>query len=230
MMVVMAILALSFGLMLPTIADFMKNRELDGVGAEFTARLSSARLDAVVNSNRFLVVFFREGVRVYNDRLGTWKADEVFDPERAPAADSSIHFDLFFAGRHSAELPKYREWEKRYRQIEAERGKAKKRSTGDKDRDRLPIDDLIAVVFERDGTMSTRSSAGTDVSTKVFREGKGADIVIWQKGNDTAFFIDLQPTGAIKSRAGSTEHVRSRRDELEADGKLDDDEDRRRPR
>ena len=77
----MAILALSFGMMLPTIAEFLKNRELEGCGTEFTTQFSSARLDAVVNSSRFLVVFFQEGVRVYNDDLGTWKADEDFVPE-----------------------------------------------------------------------------------------------------------------------------------------------------
>ena len=81
------------------------------------------------------------------------------------------------------------------------------------------------MVFERDGTLSTRTSAGIDVSTKAFREGKGADIVIWQKGNDSAFFVDLQPTGAIKSRVDSGAKVRSRLKELEENGRYEEEED-----
>jgi len=213
MMVVMAILALSFGMMLPTIAEFLKNRELEGCGTEFTTQFSSARLDAVVNSSRFLVVFFQEGVRVYNDELGTWKADEDFVPERTAAADSTVHFDLFFAGRHSSELPKYRTWEKRIKRIMKERKELGGGSRADDDR--IPIEGLVAIAFERDGTMNTRSNAGSDVSTKDFREGRGADIVIWQKGNDSSFFVDLQATGAVKSRVAPNKKIRSKLDELE---------------
>ena len=50
-MVVMAILALSFGMMLPTISEFMKNRKLDGVGADLTSGVGDDHGLAVIDED-----------------------------------------------------------------------------------------------------------------------------------------------------------------------------------
>lgn len=224
-MVVMAILALSFGMMLPTISEFLKNRKLDGVGADLTSRFNTARLDAVVNRNRFLVVFFQEGVRVYNDKLGTWKAEEIFNPDRASAADRTITFDLAFAGVHSSDLPKYREWESE--NVSAEQKSKRRRGEGAKV-ERIRVDDLVAVIFERDGTLHFRAGAGNDIPTAVYKREPpdGADIIVFQRDNDTALFIDLQRTGSVKSRVASRESVTETRiPEAQEDYDEDDDED-----
>ena len=68
LMVVIFIIVLAAGLMTPTITDFFKGRQLENIRAQFGSAFSSARLRAVSQGVDVSVVFFREGVRVYEER------------------------------------------------------------------------------------------------------------------------------------------------------------------
>lgn len=102
LMVVIAVILMAAGLMIPSMAEFFKNRALDGVRTQITATLNSARLQAVAKNRPFVVVFFKEGTRTYDVTRGTWREDEEFDPAGAPGAGKGVHIDLVFAGLHSS--------------------------------------------------------------------------------------------------------------------------------
>ncbi|MFP6738720.1 MAG: prepilin-type N-terminal cleavage/methylation domain-containing protein, partial [Planctomycetota bacterium] len=61
LMVVVAIIVMASGVMGPTIIDFMKNRELEGVRGQFGNIFNLARLRAVNERRDISVVFFRGG-------------------------------------------------------------------------------------------------------------------------------------------------------------------------
>jgi type II secretory pathway pseudopilin PulG len=218
MMVVVTILLLAFGLMVPSLAEFFKNRALDAVSAQITSAFGTARMQAVVNGRPFHVVFFREGVRIYDEKRQTWRADEVFDPAEGPFADSTIHFDLFFAGKHSDQLPRYDDFarlQKARAAREAERLGRRSRAGPGEEYEKISIQGLVSVVFERDGSLHLVAGGGNDVPSAQFRQDPpvGADIVIWQKGNGHASFVDLQPTGTVKSKVAMATEVHSQREE-----------------
>ena len=210
-MVVVTILLLAFSIMVPALAGFFTNRELEKVAGEINSAISTARMQAVVNRRPFSVVFFQEGVRVYDVKNRSWMADDDFDPKTAPAASPRIHFDLFFAGKHSDGLPAYEEWE-----IDAPRPAATRRGSRanpDSGFDQVSVEGLIAIVFGRDGTLSMIAAGGSDVPSGKYRMDppRGADIVVWQDGNDNAAFIDLQSTGSIKFKIAPSTEVKSLR-------------------
>lgn len=213
LMVVVTILLMAFGLMIPSLTEFMKNRELDSVMGEVTSLLSTARMQAVVNGHPFLVVFFREGPRIYDTGLKRWRVGERFDPARAAMASPKIHFDLFFAGRHSDELPRYTDWQERLEKRAESQGRGRARR-GPANELTFSVDDLPAVAFERDGTAAFRSGGSevtVDVSSAKYKKDEGADIVIWQQANAYAALIDVQATGSVKSKVVLAEKIESRR-------------------
>lgn len=218
LMVVMAIITLAFGLMVPSVTEFFKNRQLDLVRQQFNSALNAARLQAVVHNRLFYVVFFREGMRVYDPKLEQWKADEDFDPETAPAGDGAISFNLLFAGRHGAELPRYLEWEAaRFGGAEDKRAAGSDRGEG-KERPRVTLNDvkgLVKIAFDRDGSLSFVGQGGQEVPAASYKADppQGADIIIWQsfrghtEYNPNVAFIDLQLTGTVKSKIASGQGV-----------------------
>ena len=92
MMTVVAILLMAFGLMVPSLADFFRNRVLDVVSGEFGSAFNTARMQAVMNGRPFAVVFFQEGIRVYDVKRKTWAAGDEFDPARGQTAHSAIRW------------------------------------------------------------------------------------------------------------------------------------------
>ncbi len=218
LMVVMAIITLAFGIMVPSVTEFFRNRQLDLVRQQFNSALNAARLQAVVNNRPFYVVFFREGIRVYDPKLERWKVDEEFDPETAPAGDEAISFNLLFAGRHGAQLLRYLDWEaSRFGGTVDKKGAGSDKDE-DKDGPKVTLNDvkgLVKIAFDRDGSLSFVGQGGQDVPAASYKADppQGADIIIWQsfhehrEYNPNVAFIDLQPTGTVKSRIASGQGV-----------------------
>lgn len=201
MMVVVSILLMAFGLMVPSLTEFFRNRVLDTAVGEVTGTLYTARMQAVVSGRPHVVVFFREGLRIYDTRTRTWMAESTFDPDAGQTADPFIYYDLYFAGKHSEQVPSYDEWVAENVPVAIE----------GEDPPTFKIDGLVGIEFQRDGTLHMRSSGGTDVPSVLFRKDppEGGDIVIRQRDNDYAAFIDLQPTGTVKSKIDITKLVPS---------------------
>ena len=263
LMVVIAIILMAAGLMIPSIADFFRNKALDGARAQITATFNSARMLAVANNRTYRVVFFREGVRTYDVANKSWMADEDFNPSSSPINSDKIHFDLVFAGMHSNcvfseggrdcyrssnhdgcvpdsecknigdSLPQYDDWWWTITQGE------NPIETGS---ETFSDEYLVSIEFDRSGTLTPRvpntvyvynpnamresdthdhppiskkvlEQKGNDVPAALFKKEppESADIIIWQRGNGFACFIDLQGTGSVKSKLASAEAVLSSR-------------------
>jgi prepilin-type N-terminal cleavage/methylation domain-containing protein len=209
LMVVIAIIILAAGLMTPTITDFFKNRQLEGIRGQFGAAFNMARLQAVTEGRQMSVVFFREGVRVYDEKLKTFGRD-YFNPESAPAADEKVWFELgFLQKKSSTTLKRYRAWERTQKDLADADAQV---STGDAGANRTKkptyptynVRGLPKVTYLRDGSLVFAS--GSDVSSNEHKREipEIDDIIIRQSGNATACFIDLCPTGQIRSRVVPT--------------------------
>jgi hypothetical protein len=48
---------------------------------------------------------------------------------------------------------------------------------------------------------------GSEVPAATYKNEESADILIWQRGNDYATFVDLQATGSMKSKIASGEKI-----------------------
>lgn len=267
-MVVIAIITMAAGLMIPSLTDFFRNRELEGVLSRVTATLSSARLHAVSGNRTYAVVFFAEGARVYDVDRRTWKADDDFNPRSGFSKSDEIHIDFVFARMHNrcgtiaggsrechfaeehqacsnecdmvwSNLPRYEDW---WWFITKNRAATVDSTASEVDPSapvKFPIDGLIAVVYSRDGMLQTvvpdtvfvhdpgarnesptsfhppiglktLSKKGSDVASALYKRKESADIMIWQRGNDYACFVDLQMSGSVKSEVASAEKVLER--------------------
>ena len=264
LMVVISIIIIASGLMVPSFRDFIRNRALDGVRLQTGTTLGSARLQAVANSSTFSVVFFSEGVRIYDAKNWTWLEGEDFDPTTSPAAADGIHVDLPFAGIHGEcpvisgagsacvfinghgdciygdtvclettdNLPRYEDW---WWMVQNKQGSGAIERSSDGEVLRFSVDGLIRLDYSRDGMMSTvvpaevwvydgsamreephynppistrvRRRRGNDVPYALFKNAEGADILIWQRGNESASFIDLQATGTVNTKTAFAQKI-----------------------
>jgi prepilin-type N-terminal cleavage/methylation domain-containing protein len=189
LMVVIFIIVLAAGLMTPTITDFFKGRQLENIRAQFGSAFSSARLRAVSQGVDVSVVFFREGVRVYDER--TKRFVDEFNPETAPAAKDSVWFELGFLKRKpNTELHAYRAWEKLQRRSSADTGREPTYNVRSEPR----------ITYVRDGSL--RFSNGTDVPSSTYeaKPPEIADIMIFQKQNTIGCYIDLRLPGQFRSK------------------------------
>ena len=237
LMVVVAIIVMASGVMGPTIMDFMKNRELEGIRGQFGKIFNKARLDAVIFRRDMSVVFFREGPRVY-DELSKQFTDKAIWSSKGDALGSSppeIWYGLGFAGGASSydedraalvvksrkdrgktiprSIPSFAEWatdpRSLYRSQATGSGRSSGRSSGggsgDSSKQRYRTNDLYKMTFNRSGTM-VFSAGCSDVPTSIFNNDgasgrpKTADVVILQYDSQMACFIDVRPTGQMRSK------------------------------
>ncbi len=229
LMLVIAIIVVAMGVMTPSMLEFMKNRELDGVKGQFGSIFSNARLQAVQRRRDISVVFFREGPRIFDEITKQFTDERIWNPEdSALAADSpKMWFALGFARgvssfdpgfdredyKPSAALyvPTYAWWEKRQ---EARAERAKGGASGKKKGRagapiRYDVSGLYKVTYRRDGTL-VFGQGGSDVGSTFFKELDKqpaerdglpvSDVVFLQLSSSVAGFIDLRPTGQFKSR------------------------------
>ncbi len=185
LMVVIAIILLMVGIMSPSVTEFLKNRKIEFLRREVVSAFHRARLKAVNEGSRASVVFFRDGIRVFDERRKQF-ADEFFEPESSPLAKGDAWFILGFLGdKYSTALPSYYEWEEKWKAIAAQ----------------APIlTGLPKILFERDGSL--RFETGSDVSSAFYDEEppRKADLVVCQKGNNTVCYVDLRATGQIRTK------------------------------
>ena len=231
LIVVIGIIVLAAGMMTPSITDFFKNRQLQQVLRTMRSTINSARLKAVNERTRVRLVFFKEGVRVFDDRANKF-VDEFFDPEGSPLADGKSWFVLgFYGDRTSTSLPAFREWEKTHlpkrmtgKESNREREKAAEQKKSRKGAERrIDLSGLPQIAFLRDGSVDF--TVGVDVGTVEFKKEppERADVMVMSAGNTTTCFIDIQMTGQNRSRLvlldytpTSAENYKKQRDEQRA--------------
>jgi prepilin-type N-terminal cleavage/methylation domain-containing protein len=198
LMVVIAIIVLAAGLMTPTITDFFRNRQLESIRGVFGSSFNMARLRAVNQGTKFSLVFFREGVRIFDEKERRFVEEDNFSPETSPLADVNTFFRVgFLDKRLSTSLPKYRDWEAAVlRDAEASKKSAPAAGAAPEG---FRTDDLPRVVFSRDGSLLF--PLGADVPTASFKTDpqQNYDIAVFQVGNTTGCFIDLRLPGQFRS-------------------------------
>ncbi|MBI4605702.1 MAG: prepilin-type N-terminal cleavage/methylation domain-containing protein [Planctomycetes bacterium] len=207
LMVVIAIIVLAAGLMTPTITDFFRNRQLESVRGQFGAAFNDARLRAVNQGRPVSLVFFREGVRIYDERLRAFLDDDTFNPETAALADEKVWFELGFHRKlPSTALRPYRQWAKAQEALREPAASGGGRGSVLT----FNVEGLPRIRFERDGSLTFVT--GTDVGTTFFKEAipSQADIVIRQTMNATACFIDLRAPGQMRSKMVPTGEIAAR--------------------
>jgi type II secretory pathway pseudopilin PulG len=203
LMVVISIIVMAAGLLVPTIADFMKNRQIEGVRGQISNVINMARLQAVTKRRAVSVVFFREGPRVYDEVSKDFTDADTWNPQSSLLGedDAKIWYALGFAGGKSSVDPGYEQdgYKPQGLTIPPFSMWDKKRGTAG----------LYKVTFQRDGTLGF--VGGNDVPSSVFNdESRGApptaDIVILQIDSAAAGFIDLRPTGQLRGKVRTLEN------------------------
>ena len=191
LLVVVSIIILAAGLMTPTITDFFRNRQLESIRGYFGSSFNTARLEAVGRGFPFSVIFFQDGSRVFNEKLQVFGED--VGPSKSPFAEGVMWYELGFFGRKpNTELPLFRDWEQGARLAPNPTLRLKPGSY------QYRTDDLPKVIFERDGSL--RFSKGADVDSRLYKDQKNADILIYQVLSPVACMIDLRLPGQFKSQ------------------------------
>ena len=191
LMVVVAIIMMAMGVMTPTLIDFFRNQKLKSVRTHFSGAFNIARLMAITEGTPVRVVFYREGLRIYHVRNGAFRKEEEFTPESAPGSLQGISFELRFCKQQNSDLIAYRDWEKSQPYLNA--------PLGTPDAGLCSVDGLVAVEFQRDGTIVWKK--GDDIPSNLFTRKpiEDADIIVRQLGNAEQLFIDLRKTGQVRT-------------------------------
>ena len=206
LIVVIGIIVLAAGMMTPSITDFFKGRQLKLLTSAFRSTINSARLKAVNERTRVRLVFFREGIRVYDEREAKF-IDELFNPEASEFAGDKAWYVLgFYRDTPSVDLQKFRDWERRF--VPRKRRLAGSRRSGGNASAVAQIPQvtlkqlagLPQIIFRRDGAVEF--NVGSDVSSIFYKRTPptAADLIIYVKGNTSACYIDLQLTGQNRSK------------------------------
>jgi hypothetical protein len=211
-------------MMAPTLNDFFSNRRLDAARGELGSVFHRARLLSVMGDRDVSIVFFQEGCRIY-DEEGKRFVDDRWNPESSNfagpegvmwyllgfadnrASFDADHWPLESASFSRGTIPPYRLWEADHRARSS-------RSRGQKGAPQLGngqvnVGGLFKVTFHRDGTLSF-GQGSNDVPTSRYHlagtaddgdppTGRG-DIMIFQENNNSSCYIDIRPTGQVRSK------------------------------
>jgi hypothetical protein len=227
-MVVIGIIVMAAAMMAPTIAEYMKNRQIDGVRGQMVSIFNIARLQAVSRRRSVSVVFFREGPRIFDEISKSFTDDDVWNPDTTVLGKKNEHvwYALGFArGATSYEerydsdpkywprglhIPPFDRWVEKHEKAWAAadgKGKGSRRRTSRKPKvHRYNINGLYKVTFRRDGSLEF-GAGGADVPTSTYnKETDGApanaDLVVMQVDGNTAVYIDLRATGQVRAKLG----------------------------
>ena len=192
LMVVVAIVVMAMGIMVPTLLEFFRNQKLKSVRSHFVAAFNVARLMAITESTDALVVFFKEGARVYQANKKMF-IEEDFNPESAPGSIEGISFYLRFAGKTNDELKRYRDWEKEDDQKHLNEIPGPENPLARQ----CSVKGLPGFKYTRDG--SVVAIEGTHIPVNLKKEPPDADITVRQTGNDQALYIDVRNTGPARA-------------------------------
>ena len=251
LMVVVAIIIMATGIMGPTIADFMKNRQLEGVRGQFGNIFNMARLQAVNQRRDISVVFFREGPRVFDELRSEFIDNDVWYPGTSPLGekDPAMWYALGFARGTTSYNPKHDEpdfvlgeglsvppfekWKEKNksatsgtkRSRSARRSSRSRRTSSGRARPattKYRVNGLFKVTFNRNGTL-VFSNGCSDVPTSIYNNEENggprtADLVILQLDATPACFIDMRPTGQVRSKTVSLAKSPKQRGDVSAVG------------
>ncbi len=231
LMVVIGIIVMAAALMAPSVAEYMKNRQIDGVRGQLVNIFNIARLQAVSKRRDISVVFFREGPRIFDELSQDFTDDDVWSPQTSVLGqeDGSIWYVLGFArgatsfderfddagsgesgykpkGLH---IPPFESWRRRYvsaKEAGTRGNKRRGRSRSTEVVPRYQIKGLYKLTFRRDGSLEF-GAGGADVPTTTYNDdAEGApsnsDLVVLQVDGSSAVYIDLRPTGQVRSKLG----------------------------
>jgi prepilin-type N-terminal cleavage/methylation domain-containing protein len=231
LMVVVAIIIMASGIMGPTLLDFMKNRQLEGIRGQFGNIFNMARLQAVNQRRDMSVVFFREGPRVFDELRQEFIDYDVWLPEESPLGEEepTMWYALGFARgtssynpQHDQEgqvisqgltIPPFKKWLSKQKSSPltksrkpSRRSRSRRTSSGKTTsaRPKYRTSGLFKVTFNRNGTL-VFSDGCSDVPTSVYNGDEGgrprtSDVVILQLDATPACFIDVRPTGQVRSK------------------------------
>jgi type II secretory pathway pseudopilin PulG len=210
LIVVIGIIILAAGMMTPQITDFFKGRQLKQLTSAFRSAINSARLKAVNERTRVRLVFFREGIRVYDEREAKF-IDELFNPEASVFAGEKAWYVLgFYQDTPSVSLQRFRDWEAKFTSKKRKPRSKKARRTASIDAGPPPLTlkqlaGLPQIIFRRDGAVEF--NVGSDVSSIFYKRKPptGADLIIYVKSNTSACYIDIQLTGQNRSKVVTLE-------------------------
>ena len=233
LMVVVAIIIMATGIMGPTIADFMKNRKIEGVRGQFGTIFNMARLQAVNQRRDISVVFFREGPRVFDELRQEFIDNDVWYPDDSPLGEEepAMWYSLGFArgissynSKHDEpesslgqglSVPPFEKWKEQSkstasREKKSRRSRRTSRGRTSSGNAKYRTNGLFKITFNRNGTL-VFSDGCSDVPTSVYNDEKNigkmppADLVILQLDSTPACLIDLRPTGQVRSKTVSLE-------------------------
>jgi prepilin-type N-terminal cleavage/methylation domain-containing protein len=201
LLVVVSIIIMAAGLMTPTITDFFRNRQLESIRGSFGSSFNAARLEAVGRGFPFSVIFFQDGARVFNEKAQVFTED--IGPRKSPFTEGVMWYELgFFSRKPSTELPLFQDWEQGARLPPPPSLKLKAGTYV------YRTDDLPKIIFERDGSL--RFSKGADVDSRLYKDQKNADILIYQLMSPVACMMDLRLPGQFKSQVVILDEVPKR--------------------
>ncbi len=152
------------------------------------------------------LVFFREGIRVFDERESKF-VDEFFNPETSQLASDKAWYVLGFYDKiPSTQLRRYRDWERQHIPPEDAKSKKSRERRRKATRAGAPLlttrnlQGLPQIIFRRDG--SVEFNVGSDVSSIFFKQDPptNSDLIIYSLGSTQACFIDIQLTGKNRSR------------------------------
>ena len=213
LIVVIGIIVLAAGMMVPQITDFFKGRRLKQLTAAFRSTINSARLKAINERTQVRLVFFREGIRVYDEREAKF-IDELFNPEASVFAGDEAWFVLgFYQDTPSVNLQRFRDWERKTVPRKKKLAGSKRSGRNASAEARPPpltlkqLEGLPQIIFRRDGAVEF--NVGSDVSSIFYKREPptGADLIIYVANNTSACYIDIQMTGQNRSKLVALEEL-----------------------
>ncbi|MBN1421280.1 MAG: prepilin-type N-terminal cleavage/methylation domain-containing protein [Planctomycetes bacterium] len=191
-LVVMSIIIMAAGIMVPSVAEFMRNQKLKSLGGKVANTLVWARNEAVSRREQVQAVFLRYGVWMHSERFGFLESN--YRRLIPPGGEERFTLELRFAGITSRQdldkLPRRRgEMPGGDENIFEPTGPGIPRGA-------------VTLVFHRDGTIDFRGTSPGDRPTSLFLKDPpaDADIIVREKGNRTMGLVDLRPSGGIRSR------------------------------
>lgn len=185
MIVTIGIIIVAAGFIAPAVTAIFKDRRIENAAATIITTVNEARNAAVTKKQLHSVVFLKAGVRLYRHPRGEDTGGFVggLRSINVPGADH-IRYDLPSARLDSNELPE--SLQSQFDNLAQD--------------DWKPFDQDHFITLLTDGTIDF----GRNVDIPTYRYNSeppsGADLIIRQKGDSRACYVDIRPTGRVTSK------------------------------
>ncbi|MEC9476083.1 MAG: prepilin-type N-terminal cleavage/methylation domain-containing protein [Planctomycetota bacterium] len=185
MIVTIGIIIVAAGFIAPAVTAIFKDRRIENAAAVIITTVNEARNAAVTKKQKHSVVFLRSGVRLYRHPKGDDDGGFVGGVRsiNVPGADH-ITYDIPCARLDSIDL--------------AEKIQSQVEDLAQNDWKLFREDTFITL--RTDGTIDFETNV--DIPTYRYNSDPpaGADLIIRQRGDSRACFVDIRPTGRVKSK------------------------------